>query len=62
MEHDLMKTAEVARALRVHKTTVVKMIRAGALRAIKLPSGHWRIYRASFEAWLKNQASGPVDQ
>jgi excisionase family DNA binding protein len=62
MEHDLLKTSEVARALRVHKTTVIKMIRAGALKAIKLPSGHWRVDRASFEAWLKGQTSEAVSE
>ncbi len=46
---DLVSTGEAARSLGVTVNTVKAWIRAGRLRAIRLPSGHFRIPRAEVE-------------
>lgn len=39
----LLKVAEVATRLNVEPKTVRRYIEKGALVAVKLPSGHWRV-------------------
>jgi excisionase family DNA binding protein len=46
----LMKIKEAARQLGVDAQTVRRYIKHGVLRAVKLPSGHWRVADVDVEA------------
>lgn len=46
---DLMKLVDAARRLCVDVKTVRRYIRKGALRATKLPSGHYRVSEAALK-------------
>lgn len=52
MEHDLMKTAEVAQVLRVTPKTVWSWHKKGRLPGIELPGGELRFRRSDVEAIL----------
>ena len=47
-----LSTGEVARLLHVTRVTVFGWIRAGKLKAYRLPGGHHRIVRAEFRKFL----------
>ncbi len=46
-------TAEVARRLGVNVTTIDRWIRKGTIKAITLPSGHYRITDGELQRMLK---------
>ena len=53
----LLTIFEVAEILRVHPTTIYRLVRRGVLPGFKI-GGNWRIDRGSFELWL-SEASPP---
>lgn len=54
-----LKTVELARILRVHRSTVGQMATDGAIPgAIKL-GGEWRFKRAAVEQWLDDLERHP---
>ncbi len=55
-EADLLTTREVARMLRVDHTTVRRWIKSGAMEAITLPRGGYRVRRATVDAILYPEA------
>ncbi|GKS59166.1 DNA-binding protein [Nitrospira sp.] len=51
IEGDILTVPEVARLLRVPKSTVYKLARLGQLPASKIGK-HWRFVRRDLEAWV----------
>jgi excisionase family DNA binding protein len=51
-ERNMLTTAEVADLLSVDRHTVTRWIRLGQLRAVRLPSGQFRVRRADVEKLL----------
>ena len=49
----LLKVTDVARYCGVSKSTVLKWIKDSKLQAFKLPSGHYRIDKQDFRAFLE---------
>lgn len=49
-----LTTGEVARLLHVSAVAVLHWIRAGKLKAYRVPGGHYRIARAEFRTFLAN--------
>jgi len=47
----VLTVAEVAEILRVHSTTIYRLVKRGELPGFKL-GGNWRINRASLDLWL----------
>jgi excisionase family DNA binding protein len=47
----LLTISEVAETLRVHPTTIHRLIKRGVLPGFKI-GGNWRIDRGSFDLWL----------
>jgi excisionase family DNA binding protein len=47
----VLTVAEVAEMLRVHSTTIYRLVKRGELPGFKL-GGNWRINRASLDLWL----------
>ena len=56
---NVLTVAEVAEILRVHSTTIYRLVKRGELPGFKL-GGNWRINRASLDLWLL--AERPQDQ
>ena len=52
-----LTTAEVAKHLRVHPTTVYKMAKRGELPAFKI-AGDWQFDRAQIERWVRSRMRG----
>jgi excisionase family DNA binding protein len=52
MATDLLTVVEVAELLRVSRGTVTRWIRLGQLRAVRLPSGTYRIARRDVDKLL----------
>ena len=50
---EYVTTGFIAKCCRVSKTTVLKWIESGKLKAFKLPSGHCRIDRDDFKDFVK---------
>ena len=51
-EVDMVLTVtEVAEILRVHSTTIYRLVKRGELPGFKI-GGNWRINRASLDLWL----------
>jgi len=48
----MFRVGEVAKQLSVHRDTVQKWCREGALKAIRLPNGHYRISLAEIELFV----------
>jgi excisionase family DNA binding protein len=48
---NVLTVAEVAEILRVHSTTIYRLVKRGELPGFKL-GGNWRINRASLDLWL----------
>lgn len=57
VEGDILTVPEVARLLRVPRSTVYKLARLGQLPASKIGK-HWRFVRRDLEAWVHRM--GPV--
>jgi excisionase family DNA binding protein len=55
---EMATTGEVGRALGVSINTVKSWVRAGKVRAVRLPSGHLRIPRSELERLLASDAGG----
>jgi len=56
-EVDMVLTVtEVAEILRVHSTTIYRLVKRGELPGFKL-GGNWRINRASLDLWLSAESS-----
>jgi excisionase family DNA binding protein len=53
MSPELLTVSEVAERLNVNRGTVIRWIRLGQLRALRLPSGVYRIPRAELDRILK---------
>lgn len=53
MPAELLTPGEVAKMLRVSPDTITRWIRLGRLRAVKLPSGTYRIARRDVENMLR---------
>ena len=51
IEGDILTVPEVARLLRVPKSTVYKLARLGQLPASKIGK-HWRFVRRDLESWV----------
>jgi excisionase family DNA binding protein len=47
----VLTVSEVAEILRVHSTTIYRLVKRGELPGFKL-GGNWRINRASLDLWL----------
>jgi excisionase family DNA binding protein len=54
MGKDFVTTGFVAKELGVVKITVLRWIKRGYLKSIKLPSGRNRIFREEFERFKKS--------
>lgn len=50
---NVLTVPEIAKHLRVHRDTVVALIRGGRLKAIRLPGRGYRIERKDFDDYLK---------
>jgi excisionase family DNA binding protein len=53
----VLTISEVAEALRLHPTTIYRLVKRGDLAAFKI-GGSWRVSRASLDVWL-SAASPP---
>jgi excisionase family DNA binding protein len=54
MSAELLTTSEAAKLLRVSQSTIDRWIRLGQLRAVKLPSGRFRILREDVEKLIQD--------
>jgi len=52
---EILTAAEVADLLRIHPSTVYKLLRQGELPAFKVGS-NWRFLRTSIDEWLTSQS------
>jgi excisionase family DNA binding protein len=55
-EHHVLTLEEVAELLRVHPSTIYRLLNKGDLPAFKVGSD-WRFNQESIEQWLKRQES-----
>lgn len=55
---DLLTVDEVARRLRVHRTTVWKLVKTNRLQAVRLTPRITRIPRSAVESILREQVAG----
>jgi len=51
----MLTTQQAGKLLGVDRATVARYVRLGQLRAVRLPSGHWRIPREAVEALLRGE-------
>ena len=57
----IMTLAEVAKYLRVHKSTIYRMAREGNIPSSKV-ANQWRFRKARIDEWLMEQEQeGPLD-
>ena len=56
--NEVLTVEEVADLLKVHRTTVYRMLKTGELPAFKIGSD-WRFYRVRMEEWLKSRTQPP---
>jgi excisionase family DNA binding protein len=54
-DSELLTTSRVAKLLGVSQSTVERWIGLDRLKAIKLPSGHYRVRRSEVERILQDQ-------
>jgi len=59
MSDELLTTAEAAKMLKVSQKTIDRWIRLGQLRAVRLPSGRYRVSRAEIEKMLGEVQGNP---
>jgi excisionase family DNA binding protein len=55
---ELLTTSRVAKLLGVSQSTVERWIGLDRLKAIKLPSGHYRVRRSEVDRILSDQENG----
>jgi excisionase family DNA binding protein len=58
--NEVLTVEEVADLLKVHRTTVYRMLKSGELPAFKIGSD-WRFNRVRIEEWLKSRTQPPED-
>jgi len=56
--NEVLTVKEVADLLKLHQTTVYKMIKSGELPAFKIGSD-WRFHRSQIAEWLKSRTQKP---
>jgi excisionase family DNA binding protein len=56
--NEILTVKEVADFLKLHQTTVYKMIKSGELPAFKIGSD-WRFRRSRIEEWLASRTQTP---
>ncbi len=56
MDGEILTVLEVARFLRVPKSTVYKLARLGELPASKIGK-HWRFLRRDIQAWMHERST-----
>lgn len=61
MQTDVWTLEEVATYLRVHRTTVSKLLRSGQLRGRKVGK-EWRIHKTDAEDFLRQPESRPSEK
>ena len=54
--HDIMNVDEIARWLRIPKTTLYKLCSDGRIPCAKIGK-HWRFDRESVEFWFRNKVN-----
>ncbi|TAJ07401.1 MAG: DNA-binding protein [Nitrospirae bacterium] len=55
-EHEILTVLDVARFLRVPKSTVYKLARLGELPASKIGK-HWRFQRRDIQQWVHSRSN-----
>lgn len=55
MSGKLLTTAQAAAMLAVSKDTIRRYVRLGQLEAVRLPSGHYRVYEDQVRKLLRRQ-------
>ncbi len=55
-EHEILTVLDVARFLRVPKSTVYKLARVGELPASKIGK-HWRFLRRDIQQWVHSRSN-----
>jgi excisionase family DNA binding protein len=55
---DIFTIKELSEHLRVHPTTIYRLLRQGRLPGFRVGS-NWRFNRAAIEQWERTQASAP---
>jgi excisionase family DNA binding protein len=56
-QDDIFTIKELSEHLRVHPTTIYRLLRQGLLPGFRVGS-NWRFNRAAIEQWEKTQAAG----
>ena len=56
MDNKVLKLKEVARFLRVHPTTLYRMVRRGEIPCYKVGPASWRVNVEDLEKWLKERS------
>ena len=59
MDHEILTAADVAKFLRIPKTTVYDLAQRGRLPAFKV-GRHWRFRKTRIEQWLERQENGSI--
>jgi excisionase family DNA binding protein len=57
-DDEIFTIKELSEHLRVHPTTIYRLLRQGRLPGFRVGS-NWRFNRAAIEEWEKHQASEP---
>jgi excisionase family DNA binding protein len=55
----LMTVNELARYMRVHPTTIYRLLKSGGVPAIKV-GGSWRFHRGAIDRWVKGIETGDL--
>ncbi len=58
----LLKPADVAEIVGVHRDTVMDWLRTGKLPGVKLPGGNWRVRAQTLEQWLREREQRTYQQ
>ena len=61
MGKDILTATEVAKYLRVPKSTLYYLATRGKLPAFKV-GRHWRFKRTKLEAWMERQPDGAISR
>ncbi len=59
LDNEILTVLEVARFLRVPKSTVYKLARLGVLPASKIGK-HWRFLRRDIQGWMQRSSQSAV--
>lgn len=54
---ELLTTAEVAKIARISKMTVTRAVKAGRIKPLRTPGGHFRFRRGDVDALLSTEAA-----